>query len=414
MIPSHRIALNLLDRKDRDLPRRRRSDTRLERLGKVSRRLEQFISLAGRLTRLGSLDLPLPIRLHQINLPVASGMAGDAGVWEERGAARMSRPQGLAYSSARPRDDLMASVRAPSRAVAAAVSGTHALGSHSATLVANHERFRPARAPLLASVASALPERKSGMPASQARSLVEVAQAAIARPGGGGDGATSGEQGYDPRGLTASAAMRIAGRATRDKKTLSFIASGQTRGDRLTAIDRSNPAAAATLQIMDKAQDRAAHLSVSAGFDLPSGVERLPLDTPQPESTGDAQQRLAVLHHTVVSAPHAATKQDTLRRQVVPPANIAGTPAASFERMMQRSVGDRRIANPAAAMEGGQGVEAGREMIVSLMGDVVIDGRRLGQVAASSQASQASLPAHGPSRVNLRAVPIHSGMQIPQ
>lgn len=51
---------------------------------------------------------------------------------------------------------------------------------------------------------------------------------------------------------------------------------------------------------------------------------------------------------------------------------------------------------------------------VHLTGDVMIDGRRLGRLMASSQARDASLPAQGPSRVNLRTVPIYSGMQIPR
>ncbi len=104
-----------------------------------------------------------------------------------------------------------------------------------------------------------------------------------------------------------------------------------------------------------------------------------------------------------------------LRRQVVPPALTAGRlGVSSTGGVMQGSADSRQVAGSGAIADGGPGMEAGRMMMVSLMGDVVIDGRRLGQVAASSQARQASLPAHGPSRVNLRAVPIHPGMQIPQ
>lgn len=53
-------------------------------------------------------------------------------------------------------------------------------------------------------------------------------------------------------------------------------------------------------------------------------------------------------------------------------------------------------------------------VVVNLVGDVVVDGRHLGRIAASSQAREASLPAHGPSRVNLRTVPLYPGMQIPR
>jgi hypothetical protein len=56
----------------------------------------------------------------------------------------------------------------------------------------------------------------------------------------------------------------------------------------------------------------------------------------------------------------------------------------------------------------------GAPLVVHLTGDVMLDGRRLGQLTASSQARQASLPSHGTSRVDLRAVPIYSGAQVPR
>ena len=51
--------------------------------------------------------------------------------------------------------------------------------------------------------------------------------------------------------------------------------------------------------------------------------------------------------------------------------------------------------------------------VINLTGSIIVDGRRLGQVTASTQAREISLPPRGPSRVNLRAVPIYSGIQIP-
>ena len=53
-------------------------------------------------------------------------------------------------------------------------------------------------------------------------------------------------------------------------------------------------------------------------------------------------------------------------------------------------------------------------LIVNLTGDILVDGRKLGRLTASSQARAAALPAHGPSRVNLHVVPSYSGAQIPQ
>ncbi|NPD67857.1 hypothetical protein HN018_10810 [Lichenicola cladoniae] len=60
------------------------------------------------------------------------------------------------------------------------------------------------------------------------------------------------------------------------------------------------------------------------------------------------------------------------------------------------------------------GTAPGAPLVVHLTGDVMLDGRRLGQLTASSQARQASLPSHGTSRVDLRAVPIYSGAQVPR
>ena len=51
--------------------------------------------------------------------------------------------------------------------------------------------------------------------------------------------------------------------------------------------------------------------------------------------------------------------------------------------------------------------------VINLTGSFVMDGRRLGYITASAQAREISLPARGPSRVNLRTVPIYSGVQIP-
>lgn len=75
-----------------------------------------------------------------------------------------------------------------------------------------------------------------------------------------------------------------------------------------------------------------------------------------------------------------------------------------FRSMDRQSTEDRRAkqqSSPEAAM------------VVNLTGDVVIDGRRLGRITASSQAREASLPARGPSRINLRAMPMYSGTQLP-
>jgi len=52
-------------------------------------------------------------------------------------------------------------------------------------------------------------------------------------------------------------------------------------------------------------------------------------------------------------------------------------------------------------------------IVVTLSGNVVVDGRQLGRMAASSAGDQAAMPAAGPARLNLRATPVFSGTQLP-
>ena len=168
------------------------------------------------------------------------------------------------------------------------------------------------------------------------------------------------------------------------------------------------------MDILHAAVPGAAGREALGGLASSSAARSLPLGMPEAGPTGDKQYRFADLQGGVVSVPQTESRQDVLRRQVVPPAGTPGrSTAIPIRNVTQGDVGSRQVAGPGAVAGEGSGVEAGK-MMVNLMGDVVVDGRRLGQVVASSQARQASLPAHGPSRVNLRAVPVHSGMQIPQ
>ncbi len=110
-------------------------------------------------------------------------------------------------------------------------------------------------------------------------------------------------------------------------------------------------------------------------------------------------------------------RQGDLQRQVIPPAAMARRSAGTASPSPARA--DETYQPPGspgirADQGNGQGTAAGASMVVNLTGNVVIDGRRLGLLTAASQARDASLPAHGQSRVNLRAVPIYSGAQIPR
>ena len=129
---------------------------------------------------------------------------------------------------------------------------------------------------------------------------------------------------------------------------------------------------------------------------LGSTGSRVPLDFPLPASNGSSaatDQPSAKLD----GSPQLATLEQRYGQLdsdhlVVPSPMIAGS-----------SVDNRaKLAEPNRSQRS-----------VNLTGAIVVDGRRLGLITASSQARQASLPARGPSRVNLRAVPIYSGMQIP-
>ena len=59
----------------------------------------------------------------------------------------------------------------------------------------------------------------------------------------------------------------------------------------------------------------------------------------------------------------------------------------------------------------GQGGQVG--MMVALRGDVVMDGRKMGRLVATGQASSASLPTLSGSAINLRAMPIFAGTGAP-
>ena len=121
------------------------------------------------------------------------------------------------------------------------------------------------------------------------------------------------------------------------------------------------------------------------------------------------------LSSALAATYHIPSKWQDLQQQAVPP--VAG--------MVTRRPQGRRlyhqggvVAMPTTSMpmtgDGDpEGMPGASPQVVNLTGGVTVDGRRLGRLTASSQAREASLPARGPSRVNLRTVPIYSGMQIP-
>ena len=420
MILSHRIGLALLDRKNQDPLVGRDTDVRSDVLGgRVGRKLDKLAKLAARLTRLGSRELPFPARLHRVDLPPAPQSADPMAWAVTTGRAPASILQAVALASLRSGHEAVAP--APARAVAAAASGTRARGPSPSVPVADQGRFQAGTAAMVALPVLAPPKRDIAKSASRLRLPVAAVETAAAARGGGHFTRSDGSG--RSRAPRLSMALQAAGRAAGNGKALPSITlrpslssptSWPSLRNAAMSADRSGPTRRGGMEVLHAAVPGAARRDLPVGSALPSATRELPLEVAKGGPTGDARHRLAVLQRSVVSSRRAEPRQDVLRRQVVPSAFTPGRPVASaVGGVMQGNAVSRQATDPDGVADGGLGMEAGR-MMVSLMGDVVVDGRRLGQVAASSQARQASLPAHGPSRVNLRAVPIHSGMQIPQ
>ena len=118
----------------------------------------------------------------------------------------------------------------------------------------------------------------------------------------------------------------------------------------------------------------------------------------------------------VKTASTALSRQrEDLQQQAVPPAVFDRSVRRGGGSTRHQAVGTAASTASASVADGGRGETGLTTPVqkVNLAGAVILDGRRLGRLTASSQAREASLPARGPSRVNLRAVPIYSGMQIP-
>lgn len=121
------------------------------------------------------------------------------------------------------------------------------------------------------------------------------------------------------------------------------------------------------------------------------------------------------LRRSVADRTAGASRHHVAHRRAVPPAVMKTTDAANSARSasLWSSAAPSR-GRSAAGMQHSQHATGDMPVVVNLTGELVVDGRRLGQLTASSQAKEASLPSHGPSRVNLRAVPLFTGTQVPR
>ena len=427
MILSHRIGLVLLDRENRDASNGRDADRRFGVLsGKVGRDLDKLAVLAARLTRLGSRDLPLPAGLRRLDLPPAAEAAADMAWPVFPGSAVVSSPPAAAPASPRTGRDVLAALTvpgrahevavsgpAPARAVAVAASAMRGRVARPSLPVADQETRRSSGPVMGVLSRSVLPRRDAVGPASRQRApLVTVGTAVAARRD---DRSASGGQDRRPTIPAGSLALHAAGRATGNGRTSSSIPVRPGLSAVAVSADRPGSAQAARMDVLRAAVPGPVDRELPGGLTSSPAARGLPPGMPEAGSTGATPHRLADLRRGVVSVLQGGSRQDMLRRQVIPPAGAFGrSNAIPIGSVTQGGVGSRQVAAPDAVAENGAGTGTGGMMTVNLAGNVAVEGRRLGQVVASSQARQASLPAYGPSRVNLRTVPIHSGMQIPQ
>lgn len=106
--------------------------------------------------------------------------------------------------------------------------------------------------------------------------------------------------------------------------------------------------------------------------------------------------------------------QSDLRQRAVPTISAP----THYRTQGQEAVRRNPTSSAPAQATQGENTDSGARSLapsqtINIVGALTVDNRRLGHLTASSQAREASLPARGPSRVNLRAVPIFSGMKIP-
>ena len=140
----------------------------------------------------------------------------------------------------------------------------------------------------------------------------------------------------------------------------------------------------------------------------------LPLVEPAVGSSGMPMSAGAVTNEPSPRGGWTSKSMDALQQCAVPaplPRTVAAEPKSGF--LTGSGPADGPANRGPIGRYGGQTSAGEPAFVVNLTGDVIIDGRRLGRITAASQAREASLPARGPSRVNLRAVPIYSGTQIP-
>ena len=113
--------------------------------------------------------------------------------------------------------------------------------------------------------------------------------------------------------------------------------------------------------------------------------------------------------HEVVPRRVNGALVDTRMTQAAPATASAVTASRRGHESQYQMPTDRISSHSdAAALPGGQ-----PGMMVTLRGDVLMDGRKMGRLVATGQTSAASLPTLSGSAINLRAMPIFAGTSAP-
>ncbi len=118
----------------------------------------------------------------------------------------------------------------------------------------------------------------------------------------------------------------------------------------------------------------------------------------------DAAQFQSMMLEVVPRAPAAAARGAGAAASMTSSGRLPES-----QRAVDNGPGQARTADRPSSFDANQ---ADTGSVVALRGNVLMDGRRMGRLVASGQASAASLPQVSASSVNLRATPVFSGTSI--
>ncbi|WP_428375200.1 hypothetical protein [Lichenicoccus sp.] len=135
-------------------------------------------------------------------------------------------------------------------------------------------------------------------------------------------------------------------------------------------------------------------------------------DAGKPEAVAAAARQVAALTGAK-GVPRRAPAPDAGAWTSLPRHEVgAVTSSGRREAASQRYPGSP-AAQSAERLAGGFAGSGQGDTTIALTGDIIIDGRKLGRIAAATQVSGASLPPRSASAVNIKALPIFTGSSVP-